>query len=62
MGRINASEVSEKAKARLRPKVLMGGTTSHNGKPDTEAMTRRSQAHHEANRRKLSAKSKALRA
>ena len=35
--------------ARKPMKQQMGGTTSHNGKPDTEAMIKKSQAHHEAN-------------
>ena len=34
-------------------KQQMGGTTSHNGKPDTDAMIKKSQAHHEANRRRM---------
>ena len=54
MAKINASDVSEKAKAKLRPTAIMGGTTSHNGKPDTDAMVKKSQAHHEANRAKRS--------
>ena len=49
MAKVNASEVSEKAKSKLRPTVKMGGTTSHNGKPDSEAMEKKSQAHHESN-------------
>jgi hypothetical protein len=43
----------------LRASNRMGGTTSHNGKIDTPEMIKKSQAHHEANLKKL-ARHKAL--
>jgi hypothetical protein len=44
MGKINASEVSEKAKSKLRPTVKMGGSVTRNGKnvdKEIEAQTAR---------------------
>ena len=51
---------SEKEIKKLRPKIRMGGTTSHNGKPDTDNMIKKSQAHHEENLRKHNSKGRAL--
>jgi len=52
MTKVNASEVSEKAKSKLRPTVKMGGTVTVNGKTPSAAWEKKSQANHEANRAK----------
>ena len=44
--------ITKKNVPRKPMRQQMGGTTSHNGIPDTPAMIKKSQAHHEANRAK----------